>query len=153
MTAVAEDTDVTVTERAQPERPDAPPISCGACWTGAGPSPRRRARKLAEDPRFAADGRRGRRAAAARGLRAAARSAPRAGTGFGFPTRYGGGGDLGGSIVAFEMLAMGELSLMVKAGVQFGLFGGAVLHLGTERTTDAYLADIVSRPACSAASR
>ncbi|HEX4727005.1 MAG TPA: acyl-CoA dehydrogenase family protein, partial [Jatrophihabitans sp.] len=65
-------------------------------------------------------------------------------TGIGFPTEYGGGGDLGGSIVAFEMLAMGELSLMVKAGVQFGLFGGAVLHLGNAEHHRRYLADIAS---------
>ena len=31
---------------------------------------------------------------------------------------------------------MGDLSLLVKAGVQWGLFGGAILHLGTERHHD-----------------
>jgi len=65
-------------------------------------------------------------------------------TGTGFPVEYGGGGDIGASIVAFEMLAMGELSLMVKTGVQFGLFGGAVLHLGTEQHHRQYLADIAA---------
>jgi acyl-CoA oxidase len=65
-------------------------------------------------------------------------------TGVGFPAEYGGGGDLGASIVAFEMLAMGDLSLMVKAGVQFGLFGGAVLHLGNAEHHRRYLADIAS---------
>ncbi len=65
-------------------------------------------------------------------------------TGLGFPTRYGGGGDIGASIVAFEMLAMGDLSLMVKAGVQFGLFGGAVLHLGNAEHHQKYLSDIAS---------
>ncbi len=30
------------------------------------------------------------------------------------------------------MLAMSDLSLMVKAGVQWGLFGGAIENLGTE---------------------
>ncbi|HTZ44392.1 MAG TPA: acyl-CoA dehydrogenase [Jatrophihabitans sp.] len=65
-------------------------------------------------------------------------------TGIGFPAEYGGGGDLGASIVAFEMLAMGDLSLMVKTGVQFGLFGGAVLHLGTEEHHRRYLADIAA---------
>ncbi|MDQ2837434.1 MAG: acyl-CoA dehydrogenase family protein [Actinomycetota bacterium] len=63
-------------------------------------------------------------------------------TGLGFPTEYGGGGDLGASIVAFEMLAMGDLSLMVKVGVQVGLFGGAVLHLGNSDHHRRYLADI-----------
>ena len=70
----------------------------------------------------------------------------------GFPTEYGGRDDLGGSITAFEMLAMGDLSLLVKAGVQFGLFGGAVLHLGTERHHRAYLEKIQSfeLPGCFA---
>jgi acyl-CoA oxidase len=63
-------------------------------------------------------------------------------TALGFPAEYGGGGDLGASIVAFEMLAMGDLSLMVKVGVQFGLFGGAVLHLGNNDHHQRYLADI-----------
>ena len=62
----------------------------------------------------------------------------------GFPTEYGGLNDVGGAVTAFEMLAFGDLSLLVKAGVQWGLFGGAVLHLGTERHHRAYLADIQS---------
>ncbi|MGZ4474179.1 MAG: acyl-CoA dehydrogenase family protein, partial [Nocardioides sp.] len=65
-------------------------------------------------------------------------------TGLGFPTEYGGGGDIGASIAAFETLAMGDLSVLVKTGVQFGLFGGAILHLGTERHHDAYLSDVVA---------
>ena len=47
-------------------------------------------------------------------------------------------------MTAFEMLAFGDLSLLVKAGVQWGLFGGAILHLGTARHHDAYLADIIT---------
>jgi len=65
-------------------------------------------------------------------------------TGLGFPTEFGGGGDVGASIAAFETLAYGDLSLLVKSGVQFGLFGGAVLHLGTRRHHERYLRDIVS---------
>lgn len=34
-------------------------------------------------------------------------------------------------IAAFQMLAHGDLSLLVKSGVQFGLFGGSVYFLGT----------------------
>jgi acyl-CoA oxidase len=64
-------------------------------------------------------------------------------TGMGFPEEYGGGGDLGASIAAFETLAYGDLSLLVKVGVQFGLFGGAILMLGSQRHHDAYLADLV----------
>ncbi|MFD3538522.1 acyl-CoA dehydrogenase family protein [Streptomyces sp. NPDC058662] len=65
-------------------------------------------------------------------------------TGMGFPAEYGGGGDVGASIAAFETLAFGDLSVLVKVGVQFGLFGGAILHLGTERHHRAYLPDLVS---------
>lgn len=65
-------------------------------------------------------------------------------TGLGFPEEYGGGGDLGASIAAFEALAHGDLSVLVKVGVQFGLFGGAILQLGTRRHHDAYLADVVA---------
>ncbi|MEV6473288.1 acyl-CoA dehydrogenase family protein [Streptomyces sp. NPDC051657] len=65
-------------------------------------------------------------------------------TGMGFPKRYGGGGDIGASIAAFETLAFGDLSVLVKVGVQFGLFGGAILHLGTERHHDAYLPDLIT---------
>ncbi|RPK80988.1 acyl-CoA dehydrogenase [Streptomyces sp. ADI98-10] len=65
-------------------------------------------------------------------------------TGMGFPRRYGGGDDIGASIAAFETLAFGDLSVLVKVGVQFGLFGGAILHLGTVRHHDAYLPDLVT---------
>jgi acyl-CoA oxidase len=61
-----------------------------------------------------------------------------------YPKAYGGGDDVAAGIVAFEMLAYGDLSLLVKSGVQFGLFGGAILHLGTERHHEAYLADVAS---------
>jgi acyl-CoA oxidase len=61
-----------------------------------------------------------------------------------FPKKYGGEADAGGSTTAVEMLAFGDLSLMVKAGVQWGLFGGAVQLLGTQRHHDAYLPQIMS---------
>jgi acyl-CoA oxidase len=65
-------------------------------------------------------------------------------TGMGFPQEYGGGGDLGASIAAFETLAYGDLSVLVKVGVQFGLFGGAILMLGTKRHHDAYLEELIA---------
>ncbi len=65
-------------------------------------------------------------------------------TGIGFPTEYGGGGNIGASIAAFQTLAYSDLSLLVKAGVQFGLFGGAILHLGSERHHKQHLADIIA---------
>ncbi len=69
-----------------------------------------------------------------------------------FPREYGGRGDIGGSVVAHEMLGFGDLSLMVKAGVQWGLFGGAVQLLGTRRHHERYLRDIMdlTLPGCFA---
>ena len=64
-------------------------------------------------------------------------------TGFGFPAEYGGGDDVGASVAAFETLAFGDLSVVVKVGVQFGLFGGAILQLGTRPHHDAYLDDLI----------
>ncbi|MET1058795.1 MAG: acyl-CoA dehydrogenase [Nocardioides sp.] len=65
-------------------------------------------------------------------------------TGMGFPEEYGGGGDIGASVAAFETLAFGDLSVLVKVGVQFGLFGGAILQLGTKRHHDALLPDLIT---------
>ena len=69
----------------------------------------------------------------------------------GFPVAQGGQGDTGGSVVSLEMLA-GNLSLMVKSGVQWGLFGGAVQALGTERHHERYLPSIINLdlPGCFA---
>jgi acyl-CoA oxidase len=70
----------------------------------------------------------------------------------GFDPEYGGAGDVGGSVISFEMLGFGDLSLSVKAGVQWGLFGGAVQLLGTRRHHERYLRDIMdlSLPGCFA---
>jgi acyl-CoA oxidase len=65
-------------------------------------------------------------------------------TGMGFPKEYGGGGDIGASLAAFETLAYGDLSVLVKVGVQFGLFGGAILQLGTKPHHDLYLAKLIT---------
>src|SRR5215207_8449524 len=74
------------------------------------------------------------------------------GTAIGYPVEYGGEGEVGKSIAAFETLAFGDLSLLVKCGVQFGLFGGAVLHLGTTKHHERYLSAITSLelPGCFA---
>jgi acyl-CoA oxidase len=57
----------------------------------------------------------------------------------GFPERYGGQGDPGANVAGFETIAFSDLSLLVKFGVQFGLWGGAVQQLGTERHHERYL--------------
>ncbi|MGB3896429.1 acyl-CoA dehydrogenase [Mycolicibacter sinensis] len=60
-----------------------------------------------------------------------------------FRKEHGGTGDVGAAVSMIEMLAMSDLSLMVKAGVQWGLFGGAVENLGTERHHQAYVQKII----------
>lgn len=62
----------------------------------------------------------------------------------GFKKEHGGNGDVGSAVTQIEMLAMSDLSLMVKAGVQWGLFGGAVENLGTERHHEAYVPKIIN---------
>ncbi len=61
----------------------------------------------------------------------------------GFRKEHGGTGDVGAAITRIEMLAMSDLSLMVKAGVQWGLFGGAIENLGTERHHRKYVRRII----------
>ncbi|SDS92607.1 Acyl-coenzyme A oxidase [Paraoerskovia marina] len=59
----------------------------------------------------------------------------------GFPERLGGGNDPGGNLAGFEELVAADPSLQIKAGVQWGLFASAVLHLGDEAQQDRYLPD------------
>ncbi|TDP37861.1 acyl-coenzyme A oxidase [Nocardia ignorata] len=61
----------------------------------------------------------------------------------GFRPENGGTGDPGGAVTGLEMLAYADLSLWVKSGVQWGLFGGAVENLGTERHRD-YIKRLIS---------
>jgi acyl-CoA oxidase len=69
-----------------------------------------------------------------------------------FPPEVGGEGDMGGALVAFETVALVDLSLLVKIGVQFGLFGGVIRRLGSKRHHDAYLrpAMMLELPGCFA---
>jgi acyl-CoA oxidase len=50
-----------------------------------------------------------------------------------FPIAVGGLEDNGGNITAFEELVTADPSLQIKGGVQWGLFGSAIVQLGTER--------------------
>ena len=69
-----------------------------------------------------------------------------------YPELYGGRSDMGAYATAFESLGYHDLSLAVKFGVQFGLFGGSILWLGTKRHHDLYLAEAGSLqlPGCFA---
>ena len=70
----------------------------------------------------------------------------------GFPKEYGGSGTLAESVANFEMLAMGDLSLTIKSGVQHGLYGGAIMNLGTKYHHETFLRDAVTvdTPGCFA---
>ena len=70
----------------------------------------------------------------------------------GFPEEFGGLGDTGRSIVDFEQSALCDLSVTVKSGVHFGLFGGAVLYLGTESHHQRFLPSVIdlTLPGCYA---
>ena len=59
-----------------------------------------------------------------------------------FPSQYGGQNDMSAYATVFEMLGYHDLSLAIKFGVQFGLFGGSVQQLGTQRHHERYLAAI-----------
>jgi len=61
-----------------------------------------------------------------------------------FPKSVGGGEDAGGNIAQFEELVLADPSLQIKAGVQWGLFGAAVMHLGTELHHKKWLPGIMS---------
>ncbi len=60
-----------------------------------------------------------------------------------FPESLGGEDDHGGNIAGFEELVLADPSLQIKSGVQYGLFGAAVLHLGTERHHETLLPPIM----------
>jgi acyl-CoA oxidase len=57
----------------------------------------------------------------------------------GFPKEFGGEGDPAANVAGFETMALGDLSLLVMAGVQFGLWGGAIQRLGTRSHHEKYL--------------
>jgi acyl-CoA oxidase len=113
---------------------------------------RRDAREHLRDPDFLPVYGESMHEARARVTRAARKLAESGRVGLGFPQEYGGEDDAGGSVTSIEMLAFGDLSLMVKAGVQWGLFGGALQLLGSRRQHDAYLRDVMSfdLPGCFA---
>lgn len=62
----------------------------------------------------------------------------------GYPREYGGGGDMATYFAIMEALSYHDLSLVIKFGVQFGLFGMSIYFLGTEKHHKAYLRDIGS---------
>ncbi|GAA1978424.1 acyl-CoA dehydrogenase [Microbacterium pumilum] len=61
-----------------------------------------------------------------------------------FPKSYGGEDSNGANIAGFEELVSADPSLQIKSGVQWGLFGSAVLQLGTKEHHDKWLPGIMS---------
>lgn len=61
-----------------------------------------------------------------------------------YPAAQGGGGDRLRYMNIVEVIAHQDMSLAVKQGVQFGLFGMSVESLGTQKHHDKYLPEIMS---------
>jgi len=98
-----------------------------------------RLRQLLRDPLFALDHIADKEVYRARTLEQVKALAVQGVSAYSFPKKYGGGDRGGDHIAVFEMLAYSDLSLTIKFGVQFGLFGGAVYQLGTEYHHRLYL--------------
>lgn len=69
-----------------------------------------------------------------------------------FPKEYNGGGDMESYFTIMETLSYHDLSMVIKFGVQFGLWGMSVYMLGTEKHHRKYLKDIgtLALPGCFA---
>lgn len=60
-----------------------------------------------------------------------------------FPKSLGGEEDNGGNIAGFEELVVADPSLQIKSGVQWGLFGSAILQLGTAEHHEKWLPGVM----------
>ena len=58
-----------------------------------------------------------------------------------YPEAYGGKADMEGYAFMFENMMFVDGSLTIKFGVQFGLFGGSIQKLGTQKHHDRYLSE------------
>ena len=69
-----------------------------------------------------------------------------------YPKEYGGQADMMSYFSVMETISYHDLSLVVKFGVQFGLWGMSVYFLGTEKHHKKYLKDIgtLALPGCFA---
>jgi acyl-CoA oxidase len=69
-----------------------------------------------------------------------------------YPKEYGGSGDMASYFSVMETISYHDLSLVVKFGVQFGLWGMSVYFLGTEKHHKKYLKEIgtLELPGCFA---
>ncbi|SMG27297.1 Acyl-coenzyme A oxidase [Marivirga sericea] len=69
-----------------------------------------------------------------------------------FPREFGGRADMEGYFTIMETLSYHDLSMVIKFGVQFGLWGMSIYFLGTEKHHQKYLKEIGSLelPGCFA---
>ncbi len=105
---------------------------------------RREARAMLEDPLFWRDDSLGMDAHRERTLGQLHELVARKAVHRAFPKRFGGEENNGANIAGFEELVAADPSLQIKSGVQWGLFGSAVLQLGTEKHHEKWLPGIMS---------
>jgi acyl-CoA oxidase len=69
-----------------------------------------------------------------------------------FPKEYGGENDMEGYFTIMETLSFHDLSMVIKFGVQFGLWGMSIFFLGSEKHHKKYLSEIgtLQLPGCFA---
>ncbi|MDR6967549.1 acyl-CoA oxidase [Flavobacterium arsenatis] len=69
-----------------------------------------------------------------------------------YPKKYGGGENIADYFAIMETLSYHDLSLVIKFGVQFGLWGMSIQSLGTEKHYEKYLRDVgtLDLPGCFA---
>ncbi|MBO0980904.1 acyl-CoA dehydrogenase family protein [Microbacterium sp. SD291] len=60
-----------------------------------------------------------------------------------FPKQFGGEENNGANIAGFEELVAADPSLQIKSGVQWGLFGSAILQLGTAEHHEKWLPGVM----------
>src|SRR5690606_31817320 len=60
-----------------------------------------------------------------------------------FPKEYGGLEGNGANLAGFEELVLGDPSLQIKSGVQWGLVGSAIYQLGTKKHWDTWLPGVI----------
>lgn len=105
---------------------------------------RREAREMIKDPDLWRDDSLGMHEHRERTLRQMHKLVEHGGVLRAFPKEYGGGGNNGANIAGFVELIAADPSLQIKSGVQWGLFGSAVLQLGTKEHHDKWLPGIMN---------
>ncbi len=134
--------DILLTQLGVTDEEDTPSFNPGALKSfldGPLEGTKDRMRQLLRDPLFALDHIADKEEYRARTLEQVKALADQGVSAYSFPKEYGGEDRGGDHIAVFEMLAYSDLSLTIKFGVQFGLFGGAVYQLGTDHHHRLYL--------------